>query len=223
MALKEEHIEQIVAKYVKNGYTIAIGSEKAGEKFLSKLALAIEERNIKVSVVPTSLRMASLASSLDLKITSLNESEIDVAVEFVDQIDEDFNYIKRDSCSLVRDKMIAQSAVILIAIAEENNFVKRLRGSIPFEIATFGWKRTVSQLENFGRAGLRKSGNRVYKTETGHYLVDVAVDPVYELFELECDAKNIPGVLETGLFLGYADKIVLHNKGISVKSRTEFR
>ena len=44
--------------------------------------------------------------------------------------------------------------------------------------------------------------------------------PNQSLDDLEYQTKEIPGVLETGLFIGYADRIVLMDgKKITVKSR----
>jgi ribose 5-phosphate isomerase A len=219
MAMHERHFEELITRYIKGGDTIAVGTSKDGETLLKKLALYEEGQEIKVRVVPTSFRLAEIASSLGLEITSMNTDEVDIAVEFADQIDEQYNYIKRDSTSLVRDKMIAQSAETLIVIANEENYAKVLRGSVPFEIATFGWKRTLIQLEALGKAKLRKQGSKIYKTETTHYLVDVEIDSIYSAEDLDYSAKSIPGVLESGLFIGYADKLLLHNKRVRVESR----
>ncbi len=226
MPLHEKHIEGFVAKYVKDKDVVSMGTSKLGEEFLKKLALALEDEEIEIwdiKFVPTSLYLASIASSLKIPIGNLNDEEIDIAIEFVDQIDENFNFVKRHSLSLVRDKMIAQSAAILIAITKKEDYVKKLRGKIPFEVCAFGWKRTMNQLEKLGKAKLRMGKDKPFRTETGHYLIDVNVDEIYSLEEMEYQAKEVPGVLETGLFIGYADKIILHNKTIEVKSRTEFK
>lgn len=226
MALQERHIEDFVRTYIKDKDLVAIGTSKLGETFLKKLALAMEDKKVNIwdiKFVPTSLHLAGVATSLKIPIGNLNEREVDIAIEFVDMIDNNFNYIKRNSLSLVRDKMIAQSAAILIAITEKHNFVKKLKGKIPFEICPFGWRRTINQLENLGKAKLRMEKGKPFRTETGHYLIDVDIDEIYSLDELEYQAKEVPGVLETGLFIGYADKIILHNKTIEVKSRVEFK
>ena len=224
--LHEQHIEDMIAKFVKDNDVVSIGTSKQGETFLKKLALALEHEHIPINhieFIPTSNHLAIIAGQLKIPVTSLNEKEIDVAIEFVDAIDEHFNFIKRNSYSLVRDKMIAQSAAVLVTVAEEKNFVSRLKGRIPFEITPFGWKRTLNQLEMFGKARLREENGKPLKTETGNYLIDVDCDEIYSIDDLDYQAKNIPGVLETGIFIGYADKIVLHNNKIVVKSRTEFK
>lgn len=218
--LTEKHLEAIAARYVKNGDVVALGTGEYAEKFLKRLALAIEEKNLEIKFIPSSFRMAEIASSLGLKIASINEHEIDVALEFVDLIDADFNFIKRNSHSLVLDKMIAQSAANLIAVCNEKGFVRKLSGTIPFEISTFGHLRTVHQLESFGKAKLKKKENGIFKTDSNNYVVDVEFSGIHNLHDLEHASKNIPGVLETGLFLGYADTVMIAGKEkITVKSR----
>jgi ribose 5-phosphate isomerase A len=222
MALKEETIESLALHYIKSGMILALGTSEHSETFLKKIAFGIEEKNLKVSVVPTSHKMAVLLADLKIPVASLNEHEIDVAFEFVSQADKDFNFVKTDSTSLVRDKMIAQSAEELIVVANKKDFVEKISGIIPFEIVHFGWKRTLIQLEKLGEARLRKINGKEYRTESNNLIADVKIDDIYDLYEIEFQAKEIPGVIETGLFIGYADRIILHNHGIEVKSRLDF-
>ncbi|MBN2066986.1 MAG: ribose 5-phosphate isomerase A [Candidatus Diapherotrites archaeon] len=222
MALKEETVEALIAKYISNNMVLAFGTGSHTEKFLKKLAFKIEDENLEISVVPTSKDIAGILSALEIQTASLNEREIDLAIEFADIVDPGFNYIKRDSSSFVRDKMVAQSAAELIVVTDQENYVKRLHGCIPFEICVFGWKRTLMQLEKLGEAKLRERKGRPFKTETNHYVVDVQVDEIYSLDELEFQAKDVPGVLETGLFIGYADRVLLHNGRLEMKSRLDY-
>lgn len=223
--ISEHHMEQLIVKYVKSGDTVSIGTSHIGEDFLKKLALALEQDHIDLSdvnFVPTSHKLAIIASQLKIPIANLNDSEIDVAIEFVDAIDEDFNFIKRNSYSLIRDKMIAQSAGVLVAICDNKNYSKIISGRIPFEISSFGHKRTLNQLSMLGKSQLVLDNGKPRKTETGNYIAEVLCDKIFSLDDIDFQAKQVPGVLETGLFIGFADKIILHNKHIKVLSRTEF-
>ncbi len=222
MPLGDETIEALIAKYISNNMVLAFGTSREAGRFIKKLAFKIEEENLNVSVVPTSRDSAEILAAMEIPVTSLNEREIDLAIEFADKVDTAFNYIKRDSSSFVRDKMIAQSAAELIVVTEEKDYGSRLCGRIPFEVCIFGWKRTLLQLEKLGEAKLRERGGRPFKTETNHYVVDVNVDEIYSLEDLEFQAKDVPGVLETGLFIGYADRILLHNGKIVMKSRLDY-
>jgi ribose 5-phosphate isomerase A len=222
--MQDEHIEQLIAKYINDEDVVAIGSSPLGEKFLKKLAIALESNHIKINnvdFIPTSMRMATIASSLGLKIVDINEREVDVAIDFADQVDKNFNFVKRNTASFVRDKMIAQSAANLIVIALDKSFVEKVKGTIPFEVVTFGWKRTMNQLDSYGKASRREKNGVPIKTETGNYVIDVKMDNIWNYNELEYESKNIPGVIETGLFVGYADKVLLHGKKIEMLSSSK--
>ena len=224
--MEDQHIEGFIIRYIKDGDVISIGTSELGEKFVKTLALALQKEHIPINsieFIPTSMRNATVASSMGLPIADINDKEVDVAIEFVDQVDQNYNFIKRNSLSLVRDKMIAQSAGNLIVVTDEKNFVDRLKGTVPFEVSTFGWKRTQNQLDTYGRARRRETNGIPFKTETGNYIIDVVFDSIFDYEELETESKNIPGVLETGLFIGYADKIIVHGKKIQLLSRTEFK
>ena len=185
-----------------------------------KMALRKEIEGLDLKVVPTSAEMTLILKQLNIEATSLNEKEIDVAIEFADLVNKSFNYIKKDSKSFIRDKIIAQSAAELIIVTEKKNFVSRLFGVVPFEVSPFWWKRTKLQLENLGAARERIKGESMVKTESGNYIIDVLTDSIPSTEEFEYQAKEIPGVIETGLFVGYADRIILYDKGkIEVKSR----
>src|SRR3989344_4558809 len=113
---QDEIVDAVIDKYLKNGQVLALGSSKAGEALLKKIAFKIEEKDMDVSIVPTSMSMASIAASLNVPIATLDEGEVDVAIEFAGICDENFNFVKEDSYSLVRDKMIAQSAAEFIVV-----------------------------------------------------------------------------------------------------------
>ena len=124
--LKEDTIEALALRYIKPGMILAFGASEHSETFLKKIAFKIEEKNLKISVVPTSHRIASIIADLGINKASINEKEIDLAFEFVAQVDKDFNFVKKDSTSFVRDKMIAQSAEELVVITDKKNFVNKI-------------------------------------------------------------------------------------------------
>lgn len=219
--MNEPAIEGLIAKYIQNDSVVAIGTGQLAEKFLKTLVLKLAEREQTIHFVPTSVRLAGLASELGLPIGSIDEHEIDVAIEFPDEADAQYNFLKTDSESLVRDKMIAQSATDLIIILEKKQFVERLSGWMAVELTSFGWKRTLLQLEKFGPTRLKQANEKPFLTESGNYLALTKIDEAYALEDLEFQSKEIPGVLETGLFVGYADRIVLHSPGLEVKSRIQ--
>ncbi len=220
--LSEEQVDAFVTRYVKDGHVIAVGTNQLGELFLKKLGLLCEQNRWSVQIIPTSTGQIATANMFHLPLTTLNEREVDVAIEFVDQADGDYNFIKHYSTSLIRDKMVAQSAAELVAILPEKGMVDHLRGTIPVEISAFGWKRTLLLLERVGRVDHQKYTNEPPKTESGHYIVEIEMDESLSLEDIDSQARLIPGVLETGIFLGMADRlIVVGTTEIHVKSRLD--
>ena len=65
---------------------------------------------------------------------------------------------------------------------------------------------------------IRKKGKEFVRTVGGHYLVDLDIHKRFSFDDLDYNIRRIPGVLETGFFIGLADKInVVHNSKIIVK------
>ncbi|MEK6820962.1 MAG: ribose-5-phosphate isomerase A, partial [archaeon] len=133
--LSEETVDAFITKYVKNGHVLAIGTNPLGELLLKKIGVYCEKNEWDIMLIPTSISQIQTANEFHLPLTTLNDREVDVAIEFVDQADHDYNLLKRQSYSLIRDKMIAQSAAEVIAILPESQFVKTMSGMLPFEIS----------------------------------------------------------------------------------------
>ncbi len=217
--LLEDNIEGIVERYLKQESVVSLGTGPTNEAFLKKIAFYMVHSGLKIQMVATSHNMAMLCSQLKIPLVSVEEVEIDVAFDFVDQVDEDFNYISNETTSLVRDKMISMDAAEMIVISEEKNFVNILNAPICVEATTFAINKTITHLMNLGEPKLRMKDNKPVLSETGHYFVDLKFDQIYSLEDLDLEARKIPGVLETSLFLGYADRAILYGKNLIVKSR----
>ena len=214
-----DRVEALLERYVKQNTVISLGTGPSNESFLKKLALYIESSSLRVKIVPTSHAMGLICSQLKLTTTPLDDVAVDLAFDFVDQVDEDFNYISNETTSLIRDKMIAQDAAEMIVVCEEKNFVSKLIPNLAVEISNFAVNKTLTQLMNLGEPILRKVNNKPVMSETGHYFADIKCDDIFSLEDLDYQFKRIPGVLETSLFLGYADRAILFGQNLTVKSR----
>ena len=217
--ITDERIEALLEKYIKQDSVVSFGTGPTNDSFLKKLALYSLNSGVRLKVVPTSHSMSILCSQLKIPLISLDEASVDLAFDFVDQVDEDFNYISNETTSLIRDKMIALDAEEMIVICDEKNFVPRLNWPISAEVSSFAINKTITQLMNLGEVKLRMNKDKPSLSETGHYFVDIKPDEVYDLEDLEYQVKKIPGVLETSLFMGYADRVILHGTQLIVKSR----
>lgn len=212
--------------YINDGNIVAIGTSRYDAEFVDELVKYLLFKKKEVFFIATTSRQAAQLSDLGQKVVSLNDKEIDVAIEFIDQVDSDFNFIKKDTKSFIRDKMISQSALNLITVCDRLDLVDKITKDVSVEISSFAWERTILNLQSYGLARVVLDiDGQIIKTETGHYLARITLDKNITLEDFEYSVKNIPGVLETGVFLGMADIILIvdkndpKNESISIRSR----
>jgi ribose 5-phosphate isomerase A len=217
--LLDEHVQALLEKYIKDDSIVSFGTGPINELFVKKLANYIELNDLTIKIVPTSHKLSELCSQLKIPTASLNDVEVDLAFDFVDEVDEDFNYISNETTSLVRDKMIAQEASEFIIVCEEEKFVKQLNYNLLLEISPFAVDKTLLQAMNLGEAKHVLKNGEPMLSETGNHFLQVMVDEIYDVEDIEFQAKKIPGVLETSLFIGYADRVLLHGSTLTMKSR----
>jgi ribose 5-phosphate isomerase A len=218
-------IVQELLKRVKEEQIISICAFEKDIELIDELVkiLIIEKKNL--FFVPINSRQAKQLSDLGQKTISLNDREIDVAIEFVDGVDQYYNFFKKKTTSFIRDKMISQSALNLIVVVNNHNFKEEIDSDIYVEISSFAWQRTISNLQSYGLARIVSDvdGN-FFKTEMGHYLARITIDKNIILEDFEYSVRNIPGVLETGLFLGLADTIFVYfeeENRLEIKTRAK--
>jgi ribose 5-phosphate isomerase A len=164
--------------------------------------------------VPTSHETATLArqSGIEL-IDAENRWEIDVAIDGADQVDPSFNLIKGGGGALLKEKIVAASATQFIVLVDHTKQVAVLGGSfpLPIEIIPFGWGSTAREIERLTKSAvvLRQRNGAPFKTEAGNLIVDVHLQRIDQPGELETALNQIPGIVETGLFVGRTDILIV--------------
>jgi len=208
--LSARFIEGFLEHKIKKNMTVALGTSKTAYKVIRELALKDVLKNLNVKVMPTSLDIAELCHHYGLKLANGNE-KIDLVIEFASSVDHLYNYTKSDTQSLIRDQLIAYYAKELIVFVEKANIHAKIT-EIPVEVATFGLEKTLNALDVFGKAKVRMNGKKPFKTLGQNQIVDLKLDKVYDYQDLDLRIKEIPGVLETGLFVNMADRIFIVDK-----------
>jgi ribose 5-phosphate isomerase A len=82
---------------------------------------------------------------------------------------------------------------------------------LPVEVARFGWRdtrRRLSALLPDNERRLRDDGE-AYLTDEGHFILDCALPAVDDLGAFAAAIKQVPGVMEHGLFIGFAERALL--------------
>jgi ribose 5-phosphate isomerase A len=200
------------ASHVESGSVIGLGTGSTALHFIRAVGSLIRSGEISdILAVPTSRRTEVEAKAAGIPLTSLDEHpEIDLAVDGADQLNEALDAIKGGGGALLREKVVASTSETYILIVDEGKLTPRLGEGfpLPIEVLPFSLGSVKLKVEKIGaRASLRymREGTEPYVTDNDNYVLDADFGYIVEPRALESELKGIPGVLETGLFLGYAD------------------
>lgn len=208
------------AQLVEDGMSIGLGTGSTAACFIRHLSERIQREGLKIQGAPTSKSSYELAKKGGISLIDIHEmSALDLTVDGVDQITPEKQMIKGGGGALLREKIVAQMSREMIVIADETKQVESLEGYlVPIEIIPFGDKGTILKLEEKGYiGGLRKIGNQIYITENHNYIVDVQLPRKKDLNMMNDEIKSISGVVETGLFLNLAGRVIIGKKNGSVE------
>src|SRR5712692_9387336 len=125
----------------------------------------------------------------------------------------------------VRDRVVAAASRRQIILVERDKLVPRLgsRARLPVEVVPFALPLCRRRLAVLGpRPALRMAAERAFVTDNGNVILDCAVGPIADPPGLERAIRAIPGVVDTGLFLGTADTVLVAY-GTSVSELTRQR
>ncbi len=208
------------AEAVSPGMRLGLGTGSTVAYFLRALGQRFQNGELPGIVgVPTSLHTENVAGELGIPQTTLQEvGALDLTVDGADEVDPDLDLIKGLGGALLREKMVAQVTQYLIIIADQGKLVKRLgtRSPLPVEVIPFAWESQIPFLEELGaRAVIRSgSGGNPFLTDNGNVILDCHFhDGIGAPSALQEALEKRAGVVESGLFLGMADKVLVGGAG----------
>jgi ribose 5-phosphate isomerase A len=216
--------------FVEPGMKLGLGTGSTAAKFVELLGAKVKG-GLKVVCVPTSDATAAQARALGIPLTTLDDEPVlDLTVDGADEIDPDLNVTKGGGGALLREKIVATSSDRLIIIADSAKQVKRLGAfPVPVEIVKFGSTSTHRMMEALaadigceGPITLRRDAKgQPFLTDGGNYILDCKFGPLADAQMLDDVLRQIPGVVENGLFLGIADTVIVAGpNGVEVLEAT---
>jgi ribose 5-phosphate isomerase A len=208
---------------VEDGMLLGLGTGSTVAFALTGLAERLRG-GLRVRAVATSLRTHSAAQALGIDMLDFASfGSVDLCIDGVDEIDPGFRAIKGAGGALLREKIVAQAATRMIAIADSGKPVERLgRGPIPVEVLPFGERFVAGRLEALGGdVRLRQNGGEAYRTDQGNLVMDCHFAQPFDPVALADALAAIPGVMAHGLFLSEID--ALYVAGGAQVTRSERR
>jgi ribose 5-phosphate isomerase A len=201
------------ANIVEDGMTIGIGSGSTAACFIDALISRVR-KGLLITAVATSEESARHAASGGITLRDIDAViSLDLAIDGADEIDPQKRMIKGGGGALLREKIIATIADEMVVMVDDSKQVDKLGTfGLPVEIAPFGYTHTLRHLQELGyKTSLRYDGNKEpVHSDNGNYIVDLSFSGLCD--EPEMDdllIRKVPGVIETGFFLGMAGRVLI--------------
>lgn len=211
MEEKENTVVKILS-LVKDGQVIGFGS--GSTSYLATVAIAekIKKENINIMAIPTSFEIKMLCSYLDIPTTSLNEKKPDWSFDGTDEVDTNNWLIKGRGGAMFKEKLNIVNSPITYILIDESKRVKKLgeKFKIPVECFREAINFVKEELIKLGAENIEireaKGKDGPVITENGNLILDAKFNNITE--DLERKIKSIPGVIESGLFIGYNIEVI---------------
>ena len=206
---------------VRPGMNLGLGTGRTAAAFVELLGQKVRD-GLSVVGVPTSEETAAAAKSLGIQLTTLDETpELDLTIDGADEVDPALRLIKGGGGALLREKIVASASRRMIVVVDDVKCVETLgKFPLPIEVVPFGLGATRLEIERaagvLGLTGtyeLRKEGGSVFVTDGGHHIIDASFGAIPDPVALAHALSAIPGVVEHGLFIGLASRVIVGREG----------
>ena len=201
--------------HVRDGALVGLGSGRTASAFVRALGARVRQ-GLRARGVPTSEATARLAREVGVPLAGLDEGVLDLTVDGADEVDPRLDLIKGYGGALVRERIVAAASRRLIILAEAEKLVPMLgsRGRLPVEVIPFACPLAMRELAGLGcRPALRTMDGKPFVSDNGNWIIDCGVRPIEAPADFARDLRAIAGVVDTGLFLGMADLVLVAEAG----------
>ncbi len=192
---------------------VGLGTGRAASRFVRELGARVRS-GLDVRGIPTSRTTEALARAEGIPLVSFAEvSTLDLAVDGADEVDPHRRLIKGYGGALVRERVVAAAARRFIVLVGPEKLSPRLgaRCVVPVEVIPFAAPPVRRALVEFGAdIRLRRDGDGIpIRSDNGNVLLDAGFGPIEEPEAVHAWIRELPGVLDTGLFLGMAERVLV--------------
>ena len=230
-----DHLKHLAAaralQYVTDGMKIGLGSGTTSEAFVDLLGARVKG-GLNIVGVPTSDRIAQRARSLGIALGNLNDlAPLDLAVDGADESTREIDLIKGGGGALLREKIVAMSALRMVIIIHGSKLVDRLGAfPLPIEVIEFGHITTAARIaDTIAALGykhvpimLRRKADAVFRTDNGNVIFDCAFGSIADPAKLSHTLSQVTGVVDHGLYVHVANTLVVaRDTGIEIIERVE--
>jgi ribose 5-phosphate isomerase A len=209
---------ELAADLVPNGARVGLGSGRAASAFIAALGLRVRQ-GLSIAGVPTSEPSAELARAVGIPLLDLDEAlELELTVDGADEVTPQLDLLKGRGAAFVRERIVAAASRRQVIVVGRDKQVSALCARFGFPVEVVPMARGLA-LRRFKALGLVPSvrlgpaGVEPLLSANGNLIVDCAPpEPLADggaARRIEAAVLEIPGVLDTGLFLGTAERVLV--------------
>ena len=214
------------ADEVKHGMLVGLGTGSTAAFLIDELGRRFAA-GLKFSAVATSRASETQAKALGIPVMSFaHVAQIDLAIDGTDEIDPALRAIKGAGGAMLREKIVAQAAARMIAIADDSKAVAVLGARpVPVEILAEAEAFASARIRALGsNPVLRRRDRAAWLTDQGNPILDCRFAAASDFASVAAMLEAIPGVLGHGLFLTEIDALYLGGAdGLRVAERPRTR
>jgi ribose 5-phosphate isomerase A len=202
-----------MAARLRDDDVVGVGSGSTSLLTLEELVKRARHQEWNFTAITTSIEMEMACRDLGVATTSLLSDRPDWSFDGADEVDEHRNMIKGRGGAMLRERLIMTASPDRYVVIDASKRVERLGEHFPVPLEVFPealnlvlneLDATFDVLDVTLRMAKGKDGPVV--TEHGNLIVDVKFDDVQP--ELSARLDSLPGVVGTGLFIGFHPTIV---------------
>lgn len=204
---EKEQIAKKLAERVKDGDVIGVGSGSTAFVATKAIAKKMKEENLHITAIPTSYEVKMLCENLRIPTTTLAVSKPDWAYDGADEVTRNNWLVKGRGGAMYKEKLNIASSEVTYILVDNSKMVEHICDKFPIPIETNPEAINLvrQELIKLGAESvtlrLAKGKDGPVITESGNVILDAVIRNIDETYEDKL--KQIVGVVETGLFIGY--------------------
>ncbi|WP_236977460.1 ribose-5-phosphate isomerase RpiA [Membranihabitans maritimus] len=211
MTNPKQIVGEKATEFIENGMTVGLGTGSTAYFTTRKVGQLIQN-GLNIRCVPTSKSTEQLAYKWNIPLVPISEVEkIDITIDGADEVDPDKNLIKGGGGAHLREKIVASITGYYIIIVDNSKLVHHLgKFKLPVEITPFAREVTRRQVNQLGCTSdwRKKEDGSDFISDNDNFILDCSFELIKDPRALNLTLNQIPGVVENGLFVGMADKII---------------
>ena len=223
------------AALVEGGMRLGLGTGSTTAHAIAAIGRRVRGEGLDVVGVPTSFAAERLARRHGVPLVTLADlgladqapgtPALDLALDGADEVDPALHLIKGRGAAHTREKVVAALAARFVVLADPSKEVERLGAAmpVPVEVLPFAEPAVSRALRGLGaepvlRMGKAKDGPVV--TDQGFWILDARFEGIADPAALATTLSALPGVLDHGLFVGFATECLVGEPDGTVRRRT---